>query len=154
MTTTLVAHLGPAEIGKLSSHYLNEGRKQESWRIEGIEITDNRLDARVSMSSTYVSGSDSQGFHLTIFSTLEFLSQLMILYAHVWAGLPEKRREGWMVESSTRSLRAIRSAENIRVEMTVLKMRKRGENLYCVADYRVTDDRDGIFEARLKGFLS
>lgn len=154
MNITLAARLGPTEIGKLSSHYLNEGRKQESWRIEEIEISNNRLDARVSMSSTYVSSSDSQGFHLTIFSTLEFLSQLMILYAHVWAGLPEKRREGWMVESSTRSLRAIRSAENIRVEMTVLKMRKRGENLYCVAEYRVTDDKDGLFEARLKGFLS
>lgn len=154
MTELPAQRLGPADIEKLLSHYLTEGRKQESWRIDEIEVREDRLAARVAMKSTYVSGQDAGGFHLTIFSTLEFLSQLMIIYAHVWAGLPEKRREGWMVESSTRSVRAIRDPDCIRVEMSIRTMRKRGVNLYCVADCRVTDDGGGLFECRLKGFLS
>lgn len=154
MRSDLIAVLDPTDIDKLASSYLNGGRKQESWRIDAVEIAGASLNAQVSMRSTYVSATNAKGFHLTIFSTLEFLSQLMIVYAHVWAGLEEKVREGWMVESSTRSLRAIRSAVGIRVEMRVRSMRRRGEHLYCVADYRVTDDGDGLFEATLKGFLS
>lgn len=146
--------LGPAEIEKLSSHYLNDGRKQESWKIEQVEISDGLLNATLSMSSTYVSDTDEHGFHLTIFSTLEFLSQLMIIYAHNWAGKDEKTREGWMVESHTKTVRAIRNPNAIDVEMKVDKMRKRGENLYCAADFCVTDDQDGLFEVQLKGFLS
>lgn len=146
--------LEPVEIAKLSSHYLNDGRKQESWQIEQVEISDNLLNATLSMSSTYVSDTDEHGFHLTIFSTLEFLSQLMIIYAHNWAGMNEKIREGWMVESHTKTVRAIRNPNAINVEMKVDKMRKRGENLYCAADFCVTDDQDGLFEVQLKGFLS
>jgi hypothetical protein len=146
--------LGEDEIARFASPYLNGGRKQESWRIDAIEIEDGRLLAEVSMRSTYVSGTDAGGFHLTIFSTLEFLSQLMIVYVHVWAGLREKSREGWMVESRTRSVRAVRNPERIQVEMTVRKMRQRGVNLYCTADYRVTDDQGGLFEVQLKGFVA
>ena len=45
------------------------------------------------MRSAYVSGTDAGGFHLTIFSALEFASQLMIVYGHVWAGLEKKVRD-------------------------------------------------------------
>jgi hypothetical protein len=154
MSLTDRRRLGADDIARFASAYLNGGRKQESWQIDAIEIEGERLLADVSMLSTYVSGTDAGGFHLTIFSTLEFLSQLMIIYAHVWAGQSEKTREGWMVESRTRSVRAVRNPDHIRVEMTVRKMRQRGVNLYCTADYRVTDDQGGLFEVQLKGFLS
>lgn len=147
-------HLSEAALRPFASRYLHEGRKQENWRIESADITGKRCNARVSMLSTFVSPTDRSGFHLTIFSTLEFLSELMIVYAHVWAGLKEKTREGWMVESTTRSVRVIRDPECINVEMSVESMRRRGDNLFCVADFRVTDRFDGLFEIRLKGFLS
>lgn len=147
-------HLTEAEIRPFASRYLHEGRKQESWRIESVKIAGDHCSARVAMLSTFVSATDRSGFHLTIFSTLEFLSELMIIYAHVWAGLKEKSREGWMVESTTRSVRAIRDPDCINVEMTVESMRQRGDNLFCVADFRVTDRFEGLFEVRLKGFLS
>jgi hypothetical protein len=154
MTTSQVRRLGAEEIRRFSSTYIAEGRKQESWRIKEVEIRDGLLSARICMESTFVSAQDPGGFHLSVFPALEFLSQLMIVYTHVWAQLPEKRRECWMVESQTCFLSAIRNSEDIRVEMTVRKMRKRGVHLYCVADYRVTDDQGGLFEASLKGFLS
>jgi hypothetical protein len=154
LNPNLCVSLNEDEIENLSSHYLSEGRKQESWKIKEVRIQGEKLSAVVTMRSTYVSGSDTQGFHLTIFSALEFLSQLMITYAHVWAGLENKTREGWMLESKTRTVRAIRNAERIEVEMVVRAMRKRGENLFCEADYRVTDNQNGLFEVQLKGFLS
>ncbi|NQW92745.1 MAG: hypothetical protein HQ446_01685 [Polaromonas sp.] len=146
--------LRPEQIKKLSSHYLNEGRKQESWQIGEIQIRGRELRTTVSMRSIYTSGTDSKGFHLTIFSTLEFLSELMIVYAHAWAGLPEKSKEGWMVESSTKSVRAIRNPDAIHVTMKIASIKKLGENMLCLADYAVTDDQGGLFEVRLKGFLS
>ena len=146
--------LNTEDIAPFSSQYLHEGRKKESWRIESVEIDGDRATARVSMLSTYVSGSDSKGFHLTIFSTLEFLSELMLIYSHVWAGFSEKSREGWMVESTTRSRQAIRDPDRIDVEMKVNVMRQRGGILLCESDYRVTDRFGGLFEISLKGFLS
>lgn len=141
------------EISKLSSHYLNEGRKSESWRIDSVEMQGKSLTAHVSMTSTYVSQTDVYGFHLTIFSTLEFLSQLMIIYGHVWAGLSEKTQEGWMVESSIRTTRAIRNPQDIRVDMEA-SVKKVGMHLYGVAECKVTDDQGGLFEVTMKGFLS
>ena len=146
--------LGPEQIQALSSHYLNEGRKQESWRIGDINIRGRQLSTTVSMRSVYTSGTDSKGFHLTIFSTLEFLSELMIIYAHAWAGLQKKTKEGWMLESSTKSIRAVRNPDQIKVEMKVTAIKKLGDNIICIADYSVTDDQGGLFEVRLKGFLS
>ena len=102
--------LAPADFAGLLSPYLTQGRREEQWRIDGIEIDGSELRARVCMPSSFVSGTDGAGFHLTIFTALEFASQLMIIYAHVWAGLERKVREGWMVESSIRSVRARSSA--------------------------------------------
>jgi hypothetical protein len=153
-TNYLASRLSAEDIEKLSSPYLNGGRKQESWEICDLEIDGDDLRANIVMRSVYVSGSDVHGFHLTIFSALEFLSQLMIIYAHAWAGMPEKKRECWMVGSTTRSVHAIRDPAQIKVDMTVKKMRQRGENLYCVADFRVTDNQGGLFEIQIKGFLS
>ena len=146
--------LGPEQFKAWSSHYLNEGRKQESWRIGDINIRGRQLSTTVSMRSVYTSGTDSKGFHLTIFSTLEFLSELMIIYAHAWAGLQKKTKEGWMLESSTKSIRAVRNPDQIKVEMKVTAIKKLGDNIICIADYSVTDDQGGLFEVRLKGFLS
>ncbi len=154
MPEPLQLNLGPEQIKKLSSHYLHEGRKQESWRIGDIEIRGRQLSTTVSMRSIYTSGTDAKGFHLSIFSTLEFLSELMIVYAHAWAGLQEKTKEGWMLESATKSVRAIRNPDQIHVVMKIASIKKLGENMMCLADYAVTDDQGGLFEVRLKGFLS
>jgi hypothetical protein len=146
--------LGPEELLPYRSPYLNGGRAREAWVIREVTIVDDRLQASVMMSSTYVSATDASGFHLTIFSTLEFLSQLMIVYGHVRADLLRKTKEAWMVESHTRSTRAIRDPDDIRVDMVVRAMRRQGQTILCVTESRVTDGGDGLFEVMLKGFLS
>jgi hypothetical protein len=142
------------DLKPISSSYLQEGRKLEDWVIQRVELQQVGLQAQLAMKNYAVSATDGGGFHLTIFSTLEFTSQLMIVYAHYWAGLERKVREGWMVESQTRSIRAIRNPDAIQVEMRVEKMRQQGEHLYCIADYVISDNLGGRFEVRLKGFLS
>jgi hypothetical protein len=154
MSHTLWAQLSPEEILPFASDYLHHGRKLESWKINSIHVDDKHLVADVSMTDTYASSTDSAGFHLTVFSTLEFLSELMIIYAHLWAGLAKKEREGWMVESSAKLVRSIRDSSHIKVDMQAKTIRKRGNNLICVADYKVTDQYGGLFEVTLKGFLS
>lgn len=147
-------YLSAKDIAPISSTYLNSGRKEESWEIRFVEIEGDRLRAEVIMTSIHVSPTDNHGFHLTIFSTLEFLSQLMIIYVHDWCGAEQKTLEGWMVESRTRSVRAIRNPHRIVVDMDVRRMKKHGDTVYCVAEFAVTDDDEGLFEVTLKGLLS
>lgn len=146
--------LDKKDYEQLLSPYLQDGRKHERWNLDRIEMEGKALRALVSMRSTYVSSTDAGGFHLTIFSTLEFLSQLMIIYVHKWAGQTEKKREAWMVESRTHSVRPIRDPAEINVEMNVQSMRRRGEVLYCTAEFAVTDKFGGLFKVGLKGVVA
>jgi hypothetical protein len=150
----LSAHLGPDEIAAFLSPYLAEGRRQEVWRIEEVTIAGRQLDARVSMTQTYVSATDPRGFHLTAFATLEFVSQLVIIYGHVWAGLDKKTREGWLLEASIRTEKAIRDPERIDVSIVTPSVRRVRENVIGVSDFTVRDRLGGEFSGRLKSFLA
>jgi hypothetical protein len=59
-----------------------------------------------------------------------------------------------MLESHTKSIRPITKSENIKIEMVVPRMRKRGEMIFGVGNYRITDDNDGLIELQQKGMLS
>ncbi len=145
--------LSQEEIARISSVYLNEGRSQDVWEISHIEIEDNILTARIRMRSYFISPTDQEGFHLTMYPPIEFLSQLMIIYVHVWAGLAEKTQEGWMIESSFSSKRAIRDPENIQVRMEVTSIRNIKGRIFVVAESQVFDQH-GLFEAKMKCLLS
>lgn len=153
MNSLLKKNLTKKEIATLSSDYLHNGRKQEDWEIVHLEIDGKNLKAKIRMRSHYKSASDSGGFHLTIFSTLEFLSELTIIYGHIWSGLKEKTREGWMIESIISSKQVIRDPENINVHMELTSIKKIKHNIMAVTNSRVFD-KNGSFEAKLKGFLS
>lgn len=141
------------EIEVLSSDYLHNGRKQEDWEITNIEIDDKVLTANIRMKSYYTSATDAGGFHLTIFTTLEFLSELTIIFAHKLAGLEKKTREGWMLESKISSTKAVRDPENIQVRMEAVSMKKMKDNIIGVTKSKVFD-KNGSFEATIKAFLS
>lgn len=145
--------LSTEQIAAFTSHYLTQGRAQEAWEITQIDIDGKVLNAKLRMRSRYVSSTDPGGFHLTIFSTLEFLSQLTIIHAHVLAGYTSKTREGWMIESAIRSKHAIRDPENINVRMEVASIKTFKHHIIATTKSRVYDDH-GAFEATLKGFLS
>ena len=142
------------EIFILSSVYLREGLCDDKWEIINVEIEGNLLTARIKMSSTFVSPTDPNGFHLTTFSTLEFLSQLMLICGHTWAGYTEKTLEGWMVESNIKCKKTVRNPIGIQVEMEVKKIKKRGKNILMITRSRIFDDHGGHYEASLKGFLA
>jgi hypothetical protein len=148
------ARLGPDEIAAFLSPYLAEGRRQEVWRIEEVTIDGQRLEARVDMTHVYESASDPHGFHLTAFSTLEFVSQLVIIYGHVWAGLDKKTREGWLLEASIRTEKAIRARDGIQVTVLTKSIRKVRDNLIGTFEFTVADGLGGSFSGRLKAFLS
>lgn len=153
MTRDLKKKFGPAEISALSSVYIDEGVKKDAWEIYEIGISGPILKARIRMKSFFVSPTDPGGFHLTIFSTQEFLAQLANIYLHVAAGFEKKERETWMRESTITSRKTIRDAENIQVEMDFFGLKKIGDGVASMANCRVFDDEGGLFTARLKGLL-
>lgn len=145
--------LSPDEITRLSSYYLAEGKQLDRWEITHIDIADRLLTANIRMRSCYASPSDPGGFHLTPFSTLEFLSQLTIIFIHAWAGYTEKTREVWMIESAISCKNAIRDTQNIQVRMRLASAKKVGERILFVTKSKVLD-KQGLFEVELKGLLS
>ena len=145
--------LTPEEMRNISSIYLDSGRKQDTWEITHLEIEGKELNAEICMSSYYISPTDPDGFHLPMYPPIEFISQLMIIYVHVWADIKKKTQEGWMIECSFSSKKPIRDPENIKVHMQVTSIRKFKEKIYIVAESRVYDD-DGLFEGRMKCLLS
>lgn len=153
MSRNLEMKLGPAEIAALSSPYIDKGLKQDAWEILEIEISGAILKARARMKSFFVSPTDPGGFHLTIFSTQEFLAQLANIYLHVAAGYSTKERETWMRECTITSRKTIRDAENIRIEMDFFGLKRIGDGVASMANCRVFDEEGGLFTARLKGLL-
>jgi hypothetical protein len=105
------------------------------------------------MTSFFVSPTDPGGFHLTIFSTQEFLAQLANIYLHLAAGFETKERETWMRERTVTSRKTIRDPENIQVEMDFFGLKKIGDGVISMANCRVFDNDGGLFTARLKGLL-
>lgn len=142
--------LTPEQYKPISSSYFNEGRKQENWTLGDIVISGSNLSTVASMTSTYTSPTDSNGFHLSVFTALEIASQLQIIYAHNWAKLDKKNKEGWMIECSNNISAPIRNKMKMDIEMKVEKIRKIGSNLFCIANYKISDDTGGLFELRIK----
>lgn len=141
------------KIKKLSSEYLSHGRKQDNWEITSLSSKDLQLHATVRMTSYYVSSTDRCGFHLTSYSALEFVSQLFVIFSHIYAGFEEKTQEGWMLESSVICRKAIRDPENIQVDMEFDDMRRFGKRGRGIAKARVYDDA-GEFEITIKALLA
>lgn len=146
-------HLGAGEIAALSSTYIDKGIKQEAWQIQDVVIDGNKLNARVSMTSCFISPTDPLGFHLSIFCAQEILGQLANIYLHVAAGLTVKSREAWMRECTITYRNVIRDRENIRVEMDVFNQKWVGDTLLALGDCRIFDSKGGLFTVRLKGIL-
>ena len=154
MNKSQVIKLNAEEVTNISSDYIREGRLFESWKINEVIIDDQIAYMDVSMVSVYPPGSSIEDFHLSIYLAEEMASQLMIIYGHIWADLSEKRSQVWMLESHTKSIRPITKTENIKIEMVVPRMRKRGDTIFGIGNYRITDENDGLIELQQKGMLA
>jgi len=153
MKNELDLDLTPEEISALSSVYINRGIKQESWEIQSVKFEGALLTATARMTSTFISPTDPDGFHLTIFCTQEILAQLANIHLHVMAGHKVKCRESWMRECHFNYRNVIRQTENIRVEMDMVSHKWAGDTLVGKVVCRMTDDQGGLFMATLKGML-
>ncbi len=153
MSNELQVQLNAEQIAALSSVYIDKGVKQEAWQIQDLVIDGTLLKARVSMTSYFISPTDADGFHLSIFCTQEIISQLANIYLHVAAGLKVKCRESWMRECSFNYRKVIRDGENIKVEMDFVRQKWVAETLLVRVKCRMTDSDGGLFTARLKGML-
>jgi hypothetical protein len=152
MLTNKFVPLSSAEIQAVSSPYLSDGRKLESWKIKEIQINDQSLKAMVTMDSIYPPSEDD--FHLTFITAMEIVSQLQIVYMHAWAGLTVKTQEVWMIENHMRTIRPIKNRNDIQIEMKLEKMRKKNNIYFCTASHRVTDNQNGLFEIWIKALMS
>jgi hypothetical protein len=153
MNNDLQAQLGAKEIAALSSVYIDKGIKQEAWQIQEIVIDGSKLNASVAMTSYFISPTDLDGFHMSIFCSQEILSQLANIYLHVAAGLKVKSRETWMRDCRFTYRKVIRDGENIKVEMDVVRRRWVGESLLVRINCRMSDDQGGLFTASMKGMM-
>lgn len=140
------------EILEISSPYLNKGRKDDIWKITEIQVDGTKSYSKVMMDKYYVSATDV-GFHLTSFSTLEFLSQIFIAHHHILNNLPKKMQEAWMMESSIKCNKAIRDPLNINVTAEINYTKKVGSKFLGVMNAEVRD-KTGLFTAEIKALIA
>ena len=140
------------EILEISSPYLNEGRKDDVWKIEQIKVDGTQSISKVSMEKYYISDKDV-GFHLSSFSALEFLSQIFIIHHHVLSNQSQKTQEAWMMETSIKCKKAIRNPENITVLAELLYKKKIGSKFLGSIKAQIQDE-NGLFEAQIKAIIA
>lgn len=153
MKNELELDLSREQIAALSSVYIDRGIKQEAWEIQSIKFIGPLLTAKVRMTSTFISPTDPEGFHLTIFCTQEILAQLANIHLHVSAGHKIKCRESWMRECHFNYRNVIRRPDNIEVEMKMVAQKWVKDTLVGKVECRMFDDQGGLFMATLKGML-
>lgn len=144
--------LNQAQILGMSSPYLNKGRKDDTWSITEIEVDGTKSVSKIVMDSYYVSDTDI-GFHLSSFSTLEFLSQIFIVHHHIHIGQPKKMQEAWMMESSIKCKKAIRDPQNIFVSAEIKYIKKMGSRFLGIMNAEVRD-QTGLFTAEIKALIA
>lgn len=153
MKPEINALLNSEQVKALSSKYIDEGVKKDCWAIREIEISDEVLKAHVCMTSFFVSPTDSDGFHLTIFTTQEILAQAANIYLHVFAGYSVKSMETWMRECNITCRSSVRDHENIMVELEISSIREVAGTVIAQGSARIFDEMGGLFTARLKGIM-
>jgi len=142
------------EIKKLSSTYISDAMKSESWTIESVLVAEDLLNASVTVRSDYLSHTDREQFHVSTFTILEFNAQLLVIFTHLLAGYSEKVKEAWMLEETSRYIRPLRRPDTIKVRLTLLKMRRRGGNVYFTFEALTTDDGGGMSRHIYKTLLA
>ena len=138
------------EIKKLSSSYINETLKNEIWHIDSVQIEEKKLFALISIHSDYLSKTDKNQFHVSVFIMLEFVSQLIVIFTHLLAGYTKKTKEVWLAEVSTRSLKPIRSLKDICVKIDLVTMRTYKNSQFFIFEINVTDNQDGLSTYKFK----
>ncbi len=131
-------------VQPLLSPYLNGGRLQERWELKELKASDNRLRARVAMTSYFKSPTDS-GFHLSNLTGLEIVAQLRIILIHLHLNLARKSKELWFLKGAEKCISPIRDPENIFVEMNLVFKRQKDRDLVKM-NATVSDPAGGLFE--------
>lgn len=137
-----------------ASEFLERGTKQDAWALESVTVAGRHVTAFARMTSTYSSPTDPGGFHLSIFATLEMLSQISNVYLHLLAGYDRKTREVWMDECSIKCHAPIRDSEGITLEIEYDLLPFGEDGIGGRGQARVTGPSGGLFEVKLRGVLS
>lgn len=145
--------LSPLDWEPLASSYLSVGRKSEEWLIDSITLsTPSLMEATVSMKNIFVSDKNEQ-FHLPVYAAMEFVSQLQIIYMHLWSGYKKKTQEVWMLESRFKADSPVLDKDAIQVEMSVEKIKSLQNKVYCIARHRVYDSQGGTLNIWIKAWM-
>lgn len=142
-----------AELSPFQSAYLHGGKAREIWSITQVTVQGDHARALVDIHNPFLSPTDQRTFHLSVYTAMEFCTEVILVYAYTTLALPLKAEEAWMKECQCRLIRPIRAYEGISVEMRASSFRFIQGTAYCHGVFRITDAMDGLFEIELKGFF-
>lgn len=138
------------EINNLSSKYIVEDLKKESWSIESVKYTDTQLISLVSIQSNYQSQTDNNQFHLSTFTIGEFSAQLTVIYSNLLAGYTVKVQEMWVLEETFKFIKPIRSKNNIKITLHLKSHKKYKKNHFFHYDITVESKCGGLSKISCK----
>jgi len=146
-------HLTLQEINNLSSKYIVEDLKKESWSIDSVKYTDTQLISLVSIQSNYQSQTDNNQFHLSIFTIQEFSAQLTVIYSNLLAGYIVKVQEMWLLEQTLKFIKPISSKNNIKITLNLKSHKKYKKNHFFHYDITVESKCGGLSKISYKAKL-
>jgi hypothetical protein len=111
--------LTPEEVAPFRSAYMAEKFAEERAEIGEIRIDGNTMETACSMTSFYISPTDTGGFHLSIINTTTILSQLFIILGHICHGATRKEDEVFMLDYKINLSKAIRNSQHIPIRIEI-----------------------------------
>jgi hypothetical protein len=151
MTTD--TRVAPARYEPLMSDYLSKHKADERWTIKRIDWDGTTLKAHVCLTGWTSSETDSNRFHVSIFSLREIDAQLGIIGLHLKLGLERKTAEVWLLKCIEECRKAIRDPDNVMVSMTFDIRPTTSGKLLSERRSTITDPYGGLIDLSITTFL-
>ncbi len=143
----------PDEYWPLTSTYLRDERKKESWHINRIEWDGEVLRASARLEGCIPSVTDGSRSHLSIFSAREMDAQFAIIGIHLKMRLARKTSEVWLLRCEEECMRAITNLEDVRFEMRISTRVTSSGKIFIERECVITDDLGGEIRLRTKALM-
>lgn len=120
-----VMNMAGDDIRPFLSGYLTEGYREDDLVMKSVCFRGDSIDGQFSAEHAYIPG-DGHGFHLSLISAANCISQLSIIFACLDSRMPEKPGEVYASDFSIQFKRPIRTRSfNIFLRRDEVEIRNR-----------------------------
>lgn len=134
----------PGDYEPLMSDYLISGRREERWVINWMRWDGDTLRASCRLDGAYVSKTDGNRSHLSVYAAREMDAQLGIILMHLKMGSSQKTSEVWLLKGGESCKAPIKDLTDVRFEKTMSLRSTSSGKLLTTSHASITDRTGGL----------